>query len=352
MIRADFRLERIGLSIQAEFSVPAKGVTAIFGPSGSGKTTLLRVLAGLEPAVGSLTVNDACWLSPNSFLVAHKRRLGYVFQEPSLFTHLSVWGNLQYGWKRGSRPAWSVDDVVEMLSLGDLLKQRPETLSGGEQQRVAIARALLGNPRLLLFDEPLSALDIESRSQLMPFLEKVLQHNDIPAFYVSHSPDEVARLADHLILMEKGRVVDYGALAEMLGNLDSNLALSDEAFSVLEGTIVQSSAPGLTCVKTDGGHRLYVPLHSSEAGSAVRLKVSAKDVSLCLIKPDKTSIINILPSNIKSISKVSNNGSRTLKLDAGGAQLLSRVSDFSCQQLQLRPGLDVFAQIKSAALVF
>lgn len=360
MIEAALQLSKSGFSLAAEFSVPGRGVTAIFGPSGCGKTSLLRAVAGLEPsATGSLTVNSQQWLGIQGARAVEDRRVGVVFQDPSLFPHLTVEENLLYGRKRLTETREQIDikGLISSLQLDELLTRYPQGLSGGEQQRVALGRALLAEPALLLMDEPLSALDQNSREELMLLLEKFLQRIDIPVLYVSHSSEEVARLANNLVLLAAGRVTDYGPIQEVLGAVNGELSRSDTAFSVIEGQISPNTLTGLISVDCGSGIVLQVPdspLPSGgrhTTGSSVRLRIRARDVSLCLEQPRQSSILNILPAVITELAAAPHNGSRVIKLDIAGKQLLSKVSEYSAQQLALQAGQSVFAQIKSAALI-
>lgn len=218
-----FRLDRPAFCLDIDLELPARGVTAIFGPSGSGKTTLLRCVAGLERAPGGwLSVAGEVWQDGHRWVPTHRRSLGFVFQEPSLFPHLSVAGNLRYGQLRGTgERRLCLDGAVELLGLGALLDRRPDQLSGGERQRVAIARALATAPRLLLMDEPLASLDMQRKLEILPYLERLHAELEIPVLYVSHAADEVERLADHLLVLEAGRALASGPLAETLAWLDS-----------------------------------------------------------------------------------------------------------------------------------
>ena len=229
---ADFRL-------QVDLHLPGRGITALFGPSGSGKTSLLRCVAGLERAPhGQISVNGECWQgSPRRhFLAPHKRALGYVFQEASLFAHLSVRANLAFGQKRSPGKA-RLDEIAGLLGIDGLLDRQPVSLSGGERQRVAIARALLTSPRLLLMDEPLAALDLKRKLEILPYLERLHDELSVPIIYVSHAPDEVARLADHLVLLHEGRMVASGPLGETLAPADLPPAFADDAGVVIEAVL-------------------------------------------------------------------------------------------------------------------
>ena len=355
MIEARFNLSYPGFELHAEFQVFAHGVIALFGPSGSGKTTLLRCIAGLEPmASGMLQVKDEVWQSGEKSMPVHRRPLGYVFQEASLFPHLSVRQNLEYGLKRippGQRKV-QLEQVVEWLGLGKLIERdSPAGLSGGERQRVAIARALLTSPRLLLMDEPLSALDAASKRDILPYLERLHGELDIPMIYVSHSLDEVARLADQLVLMEQGRVVASGALNEVLGRLDLPTAHLDDAGAVIEaGVAVHDEEYHLTRLDFPGGS-LWVSKVERAIGSKVRARVLARDVSIATAMPHGSSISNILEARIDEI-RDEGPDRVNLRMSAGSGQLLlSRITRRSRDQLGLTPGMEVFAQVKSVALI-
>ena len=238
-IQARFRVGWPGFVLDVDLAFPSRGVTALFGPSGSGKTTLLRCIAGLERAPqGFLSIDGQVWQNGKHWLPTHKRLVGYVFQEASLFPHLSVAGNLRYGRKRVAfEQRVGLDQAIELLGIGPLLDRKPDRLSGGERSRVGIARALAVSPRILLMDEPLAALDFRRKQEVLPYLERLHNELDIPMVYVSHASDEVARLADHLVVLEGGRVVASGPFNETLVRLDSNVRLGDEVGAVLDGTV-------------------------------------------------------------------------------------------------------------------
>jgi len=238
-IEVQLCVDRDGFHLDVDLNVPLRGVTAVFGPSGCGKTTLLRAIAGLEPdGEGFLRVGEMLWQDGKHFVPPHKRPLGFVFQEASLFEHLDVRRNLEYGLKRMPRSEHkvSLETAIDLLGIGHLLSRRTVQLSGGERQRVAIARALAVSPRILLMDEPLAALDLTRKREIMPYLESLHDELEIPVVYVSHSPEEVARLADHLILLEGGRVKASGAIGDMLTRLDSSLAHGEDAAALIEAT--------------------------------------------------------------------------------------------------------------------
>lgn len=355
MIHSRFNLPYPGFSLDVDLQLPERGVTALFGPSGSGKTTLLRCIAGLEQAPGGLLkVNDEVWQEGAKFLPVHRRALGYVFQEASLFPHLSVRRNLEYGLKRIPESGRKVqlEQVVELLGLRQLIDRRdPAKLSGGERQRVAIARALLTSPRLLLMDEPLSALDAASKQEILPYLEGLHGELEIPVVYVSHALDEVARLADHVVLLDKGRAIASGALNEILARLDLPTAHLDEAGVVIEARVAaHDEAYHLTRLDFSGGS-LWVGKVERAAGTLARARVLARDVSIATVAPQGSSISNILHARItgihdEGVDKV------MVRMAVGASHvLLSRITRRSRDLLGLTVGMEVFAQVKSVALM-
>ena len=232
-IEASFRLNWPGFSLNVALNLPERGITALFGDSGSGKTTLLRCIAGLEHAPqGHLSVAGEVWQDQNCWLPPYKRPIGFVFQEVNLFSHLSVSGNLRYGMKRSRHavPA-RLNQVIELLDIGHLLERKPEWLSGGERQRVGIARALVLNPRLLLMDEPLAALDLKRKQEILPYLERLHDELEIPLLYVSHSAEEVARLADYLVVMAQGQIIAQGNLVEVWSYLGDGYQSKEAAWN-------------------------------------------------------------------------------------------------------------------------
>ena len=355
MIQARFDLSYPGFALHADLNVFAHGIIALFGPSGSGKTTLLRCIAGLEPAAkGALQVKDEVWQDGAAFLPVYRRPLGYVFQEASLFPHLSVRQNLEYGLKRispGGRRV-QLEQAVEWLGLHKLIgRDSPAGLSGGERQRVAIARALLTSPRLLLMDEPLSALDAASKREILPYLERLHGELEIPMIYVSHALDEVARLADQLVLMEQGRVIASGALNEVLGRLDMPTAHLDDAGAMIEASVAEHDEEyHLTRLDFYGGS-LWVSKVERAIGSMARARVLARDVSIATAMPQGSSISNILEARIEEIRDEAPDRVN-LRMSVGSRQLLlSRITRRSCDQLGLIPDMKVFAQVKSVALI-
>ncbi len=353
-IHARFKLQLESFALDASFSAPESGITALFGPSGSGKTTLLRCIAGLEHAAGSLQVNGQTWQDDETFVPTHQRPLGYVFQEASLFPHLPVRANLEYGLKRipPSERRVVLEQVIEWLGLGRLIARGdPAKLSGGERQRVAIGRALLTSPRILLMDEPLAALDTASKQDILPYLEDLHLELKIPVVYVSHALDEVARLADHLVLLEHGRVIASGALQETLARLDLPTAHLDDAGAVIEATVARhDEAYHLTRLDFSGGN-LWVGRVSQPLGASVRARVLARDVSIATQAPQGTSISNILNARIDEI-RDEGPDKVIVRMTVGDSHvLLSRITRRSRDHLGLIAGMHVCAQVKSVALM-
>jgi len=352
-IEAAFHIQRGDFSLAVELQIPRRGVSALFGPSGCGKTTLLRAIAGLErDPQGYLRVGEELWQDRQRFRPAHRRPLGYVFQEPSLFGHLDVRRNIEYGFKRlpvnGRRVA--LDRIVDLLGIAHLLERQPHQLSGGEQQRVAIARALAVSPSMLLLDEPLAALDMASKQEILPYLESLHRELEIPVLYVSHSRDEVARLADWLVLLEAGRVLAAGEVGELFTRLDLALAQRPDAESVIEATVAgRDEAFALSLLDFPGG-RFRVAGSRLPPGSRIRLQILARDVSLTLERQSKTSILNIFPAIVDALSDAGK-AQTTVRLLVGGLPLLSRITRKSAVDLDLKPGRRIYAQIKSVALL-
>jgi len=352
-IEIRFRIDQGDFTLDVDLSLPAQGVSSLFGPSGCGKTTLLRAIAGLEHhRDGYLKVGDMVWQEAGLFVPPHQRPLGYVFQEASLFPHLNVRRNLEYGVRRvaESERRVSLEQAIELLEIGQLLERKPDTLSGGERQRVAIARALAVSPSLLLMDEPLAALDVNRKQEILPYIESLHQDLDIPVIHVSHSPDEVARIADHLVLLESGHVVASGDVHEIVARLDLPPALDSDAAAIIEAVVSgHDETYHLTYLEFAGG-RVTVPREDLRVGSQVRLKLAARDVSLTLEHQSGTSILNIFPAVIDEIT-AEGSAQVTVRLLAGDAPVLARITKKSAADLALKPGKAVYAQVKSVALL-
>ncbi len=336
----------------------AQGVTALFGRSGSGKTTLVNIVGGLlRPQAGRVALDDRVLVDTERriWIPPHRRRIGVVFQEGRLLPHLSVWQNLLFG--RWFAPRHEADvevaAVVDLLGIGPLLGRRPAGLSGGEKQRVAIGRALLSKPRLLLMDEPLSALDDTRKAEILPYLERLRDEARVPILYVSHSVAEVARLADTLVVLDAGRVTAAGPAAEVLARLDIvSLAGSREAGAVLDARVLsQDDRYGLTTLSTAAGE-LRVPRIDLPPGARLRLQVLARDVTLSLGPPTGSSALNVLAAVVAEVPHAGDNGtpSMEVRLDCSGVPLMARITRRSVVEMGLMPGTPVYAVIKSVAL--
>ncbi len=343
--------------LNIDLSLNTSKVTAIFGPSGSGKTSLLRAIAGLgNRKNASISFNGEVWQNHSAdnrvFVPSYKRKLAYVFQEPSLFEHLSVMVNIEYGAKRVSadQEGISPEEAIESLSLAKLLQRDVNTLSGGERQRVAIARALCSKPRVLLMDEPLAALDDASKKEILKMLVTLRHQLNIPIIYVSHSIDEVARLADDVVLLERGSVVTSGSVQSILTQLDLSLAHDSDAESIVDAVVAAHDDEfGLTYLDSKVG-RFSVLRREFGQGEKVRVMVSAKDVSVTLNRQRDTSILNIFPAVITEV-KEAGPSHVTLKLDANEVVVLASVTKKSAAIMRLEVGTSVYLQAKSVALL-
>ena len=350
------RLQRPTFTLDVDLHLPGQGVSALFGPSGCGKTTLLRAVAGLERAhPGRVAVHGQVWQddAQGVWRPTHERALGYVFQEASLFHHLSVRRNIEYGLNRtpAARRQIALEQAVDLLGIAPLLERATATLSGGERQRVAIARALATSPRVLLMDEPLAALDMARKAEVLPYLERLPRELDMPILYVSHATDEVARLASHLVLLRDGKVQAQGDPAELMGTLDLPLAQGDAAATIVAGTVLAHDLEDhLTTIAFPGGQLQLVSTRQRPVGQAVRLRVQARDVSLTLSPQTGTSILNAVPAQVLALREDSP-GQIMVALEAGTTRLLARITQRSARTLCLTPGMHVVAQVKGIALL-
>lgn len=349
-------LPRAGFSLEVDLRLPPAGITVLFGHSGSGKTSVLRCVAGLEAACHArVVVAGEVWQDDQAriYLPTHRRALGYVFQEASLFEHLDVLGNLRYGMKRSRSPQAmrTLEAAIELLGIGHLLRRPVGQLSGGERQRVAIARALATMPRLLLLDEPMAALDGARRQEILPWLEKLRTELSLPMFYVTHSVDELARLADHLVVLENGKVKASGPVESVLAATDMAEVLGEDTGALLQGTIAERSAAWhLVRVDFDGGS-FWLRDNRLPVGHTVRLRVLARDVSLATREPQHTSIRNHFPCVVESIAPGTHPSQVLLRVRCGKAVLLARITRHALAALGLEAGSTAWAQVKSVALV-
>jgi molybdate transport system ATP-binding protein len=353
-VQARFKAQLGSFRLDVSLTLPGSGVTAIFGHSGCGKTTLLRCMAGLQDGEGLMRVNGSLWQDRNLNLPTHRRPLGYVFQETGLLPHLSVEGNLLFGYRRipESQRRIAPEQVVSWLGLAPLMKRRPGGLSGGERQRVAIARALLTSPQLLLLDEPVSALDEPGKREVLGYLERLRAHLDIPMVYVSHSVSEVARLADHLVILKDGRVMAEGDLQTVLSQPDQPQAMEDRAAVIVPATVLRQDRQWNLCLaEFDGGQLWLRDDGGLTPGTGVRLQVMARDVSVALSARHDQSIQNVVAAEVKDIAPETTPGITTLRLMAGNTPFLARLTSRSIQQLALNEGARVWLQIKSVAII-
>ncbi len=341
--------------LEAALEAPARGVTVVIGESGSGKTTLLRCLAGLEPAArGRIAVGDELWLdTPRRVDVpAHRRGVGFVFQDASLFPHLTVRRNLEYGLRRTPtvRRTLGFDEVVSWLAVAPLLERRTERLSGGERQRVAIARALLAGPRLLLLDEPLASLDAPARAEILALLQSLFERSRLPVLYVTHSRGEAVQLADHVVLLDRGRIRAAGPLREVALRADAvPFGRPDELGAVLLARVHSVDDADELSLLEFGGGSLSVP-GRLQPGQVRRIEILARDVSLALERPSRTSILNVLPGSVVEV-RGPDSPQPVVVVEIGGERLLARISRRSLRQLGLQPGTRVFAQLKAVAVI-
>jgi molybdate transport system ATP-binding protein len=355
MLEVAARSQLGAFALDASFATGDAPVTALFGRSGAGKSSVIAAIAGLiRPNAGRIALDGQVLFDAEQRITVppSRRRIGVVFQDARLFPHMTVRNNLLYGWRRAATDRnLGLDQVIEPLGIGPLLDRRPATLSGGEKQRVAIGRALLANPRLLLMDEPLASLDGERKAELLPLLIRLPHVFRTPVVYVSHALDEVLRLADRLVLLDRGKVLAEGAVEDVANRTDfaqiAALEGGPDAFTVIAATIQNhDNASGQTRLAFGGG-TMTVPHLSGEVGSRVRLRIAAGDVMLALTPPTGLSVRNVIAAHIASLHETA--GMVDVMLDAGGP-LRARVTRPARDELDLRPGLAVYALIKSAAM--
>jgi molybdate transport system ATP-binding protein len=351
MLQGNCNLQRQSFNLQMDVAIKMTGITAIYGPSGCGKTTLLRCLAGLEPSVkGTITVGDVLWQDDALIVPSHKRRIGYVFQKDTLFPHLTVSENLKYALSRSTYPKISMPDCIQFTQISHLMNHRPFQLSGGERQKVSIARALLGSPQIMMMDEPMASLDWEGKRLLYPYLERLYSQFGIPIIYVTHDIEEIARLADDIVLMERGCVVKSGPTNAMLTRFDLSLSQSERAMSVLDTSVSHYDEKyQLTTVGFSGGNFYVTGDHSSSNG-VVRVVIRAKDVSIAVGKEESSSILNRLSAVVDEITPVSL-AQVLIRLKVGDVEIISRITKKSADNLSLKVGMKVIAQVKSVSVI-
>jgi molybdate transport system ATP-binding protein len=345
------RFGRDGFALDVAFDAPESGVTALFGPSGCGKSTILAAVAGLlRPQEGRVAIGGDVLLDTTRgiALPPERRRCGVVFQDARLFPHLSVETNLRYGLRRAPRDADGpgFDDVVALLGIEPLLTRRPAGLSGGERQRVALGRALLARPRLLLMDEPLAALDAARRAEVLPFLARLRDVARLPILYVTHALDEVDALADHLVLLDHGRVLADGPVTMLSGRTDLPLAARRDAGVLLDCTVGAAPLDGLTRLDFAGG-ALVTTLHPGMPGTRLRVRVRARDIAVAIEEPRGISTQNILLATLTDIQPAGEGQEVFLRLAIGPSELLARITRDSVRRLALRPGMPLWALVKA-----
>lgn len=353
-LTASVNLARDDFQLAVDQTVPLDGTLGILGPSGAGKTTLLRLLAGLDrPDDGRITIGTTVWFDREQSVHCppHERGIGHVFQDARLFPHLSVAGNLKFAAKRrrGRKP---LDiDIPDMLKLAPLMDRMPHTLSGGERQRVALGRALLNAPKLLLLDEPFSAIDGDQRAALLPLLREVTMAAGLPTIIVSHNLSELSYLSETLWVMRSGKVVAQGPVAEVMNRLDlQEVSTPAEAGSVLEATVANHDSGYLLTRLTCAGETLTVGGFVASPGAAVRVRVYARDVALALAKPVDSSIRNALPAEVKTMICLPDTPYVDVLVGVGNAELRSRITRASADDLGLETGKPVYALLKAVSV--
>lgn len=354
-LRIKLNLQRGDFALNVDLNLPAKGITVLFGPSGSGKTTLLRCIAGLEHGEGCVSLHDEVWQDTpsNVFVPTWRRAMGYVFQESSLFDHLTVEENLLFGMRRTPSPPQpsELNQILERLGIAHLLNRASSGLSGGERQRVAIARALLTRPKLMLFDEPLASLDLTRRREVLPWLERLHKDEECPIVYVTHSVDEMARLADHLVILQKGSAMSFGPITEIMSSPEVALSLGEEAGLVTTGRIVHRSLEDAMAKIECGAGVIWGRDSGTPVGQTVRLRILARDVSLTKSSSEDSTIQNRLKGEIEFILEDAHPAQALVGVRCGTELVLSRVTHRSLRQLGLNENDSVWCQVKSVAVM-
>lgn len=355
-ISLSFLVKYSDFSLEVDLQLPATGVTVFFGHSGSGKTTCLRAMAGLiEPKSGYMRVGQESWQDSEhgEFIPTHQRDIGYVFQESALFAHMSVKENLEYGLKRiaPNKREVTLMDICELLDIQTLFNRRPHQLSGGEKQRVSIARALLTSPKMLLMDEPLSALDNLLKAEILPYLERLHRRLSIPIIYVTHSVEELSRLADHVVIFSRGKAIRSDSAIEVMTDPAFSSLFAEGLGSIFETTVQDHHNDNITVLTTRNGPGFCIPSYNAKIGESVRCRVLATDVSLCLIKPEYSSILNIVQASVTDIQDAPNKGEFivSLLLDSGD-KLMSLITERSLNRLNIQKNQQLWAQIKAVSI--
>ena len=348
-LELSFHHRRGNFGLDVTQTLPASGLTAVFGPSGAGKSSLLRAIAGFDRTGGRISLRGEVWEDGRFFLPPHRRQVGFVFQDPRLFAHLDVAGNLLYAARRGGG-VQALDQMVRDFQLEPLLRRRPAALSGGEAQRVALARALLSAPQLLLMDEPLSALDASRRAEILPHIERLRDQAGLPILYVSHALTEVVRLANHVLALADGKVVGFGPTGSLLADAEAAAAFGgEEPGSLIEAYHERTEPDGLSRLTFAGGSLLVPALTTHTIGHPLRLLVRARDVMIAHTRPEGLSALNILPARVESLHDIGP-ATTEVTLTCGGTPIRARITRRSVAALGLEPGVECHAILKSVAL--
>lgn len=364
-IRARYKKQLRNFCLDVDFEMPVSGITVLFGPSGAGKSSLLNLLSGLDiteqnqetsstisakAETSFFEINNAKYDDTvnNIKLKAWQRNIGYVFQDARLFPNMTVEKNILFGFKRRSS-SLNIEDVINKFKIRDLLNHYPDQLSGGQKQRVSMVRALLSNPELLILDEPLAALDYQSRQELLPYIESIHKELTIPVIYVSHDIKEVLRLADYIVVMDQGRIIDKGNIAELCIN-QPLLTQAEGASFILEGVVSKIISEDKLIEIDCGEESILIAGKDLQLNQAVRVLIHAKDVSLCKSHPDDSSILNCVPVIIDQVI-ADEKGKLQVMAKMGEQIIVSMISHRSARQLEVRPGHKIFAQFKATAMI-
>lgn len=350
MLKLNFSQQLGSYSLRIDAQIPARGITAILGVSGAGKTSLINAISGLtKPQQGSISLNDQIFSDTDNdfFLPPEARHIGYIFQDARLFPHYRVRGNLCYGMAKSMSAQF--DHLVKLLGIEPLLNRFPVSLSGGEKQRVAIGRALLTAPTILLMDEPLASLDLPRKRELMPYLVRLARQIDVPILYVTHSLDEIFHLADHLLVLDKGQVKNVGPLEQVWNSPDMHRWLpSSELSSVLQVRVLEHHPDYPMSALKLGDHLIWVNQVSAAPATSLRIRIYASDVSLVLQPSPHSSIRNVLPAQVCELLTINNQ--IEVKLRIGVSELWAGITLWACDEMSIKPGMWLYAQIKSVAI--
>ncbi len=352
-VRLDLKRDG-GFELKAEFEFPEVGITSIFGESGSGKTTVLRCVAGLERGNGFVRIGNHVWQDDDKglFLPTWQRPLGYVFQEASLFPHLSARGNIEFAVKRSSssNARQRMETAIELLGIGHLLDRKPAQLSGGERQRVAIARAVATEPNIMLFDEPLAALDFARKAEILPWLEKLRTELRIPMLYVTHSAEEVMRLADNLVVLHKGDLLAAGPVQEVLSNVKVPISLGGDTGVLIKGEVTSVDQAWKTLTLSNGKVNVVLPDTGHQVGEHLNIRVLANEVSISASPAHDSSILNCLEGVVTEVVHEQDGYDSLVQVECSGQLILARITNKSISTLQIQSGSKVWVMFKATSV--